>query len=209
MYSCLATKRREIGKMKKLSMIIALSSVFLIHNLSFAQSKNDSQKLDITSAALLMVSLELAEKANQLYTIKDNLVKIVKAKMGNLSAQEKYIIDVVSELKHVATIAYFESKLIGVVLIVREDFKIPFMNARGPELEESIKSTEASLQPVQIAYSGIRNTEALQQIDKAKEILQSLKQLYVNGIEILQTTKMEKGVERKWQRLISALWAWR
>jgi hypothetical protein len=184
-----------MGKMKKMLAIGVMSVVLLAHNLSFAQSQSDSQKLDITSATLLMLSLELAEKANQLYTIKDNLVRIVQAKKGNLAAQDKYIIDVVSELKHVATIAYFESKLLGVVLIINEEYKIPFTNARIPELAESIASTEASLQPVQIAYSGIQNTEALQQIDKAKEILQSLKQLYISGIEILRRPQMEKGQE--------------
>ena len=195
-------KKREIVKMNKLLIFLSLSVVLLINNVSLAQSKSDSQKLDINSAALLMSSLQLAEKAKELYTVKDDLVKIVQAKIGNLSAHEKYIIDVVSELKHVATIAYFESKLVGIVLIVREDLKVPFVNARIPELEESIKSTEASLQPIDIAYSRIQNGEALQQIDKAKVILQSLKQLYLNSIEILQGMRMEKGVgiERKQPR---------
>ena len=179
--------------MKKMVVIGVISIGLLAHNLSYAQSQSGSQMLEITSATLIMLSLELAEKANQLYTIKDNLVKMVQTKMGNLTAQDKYIIDVVSELKHIATIAYFESKLLGAILIINDEYKIPFANARIPELAESTTSTEASLQPVQIAYSGIQNTEALQQIDKAKEIIRSLKQLYINAIEVLRKMKMEKG----------------
>jgi len=182
--------------MKKLLKIGILSIVFLTHHLSLAQPRSDSRKIGITNATLLMLSLQLAEQANQLYIIKDNLLKIVQEKKGDLTVQEKYIVDVVSELKHIATIAYFESKLLGVVLLVREDLKVPFVNARIPELQESIKSTESSLQPVQIAYSGIQSHEALQQIDKAKEILKSLNRLYINGIEILQKTRMKPGAER-------------
>ncbi len=181
--------------MKELLKIGILSIVFLTHHSSIAQPRSDSQKLGITSATLLMLSLQLAEQANQLYTIKDNLLKIVQKQKGDLTVQEKYIVDVVSELKHIATIAYFESKLLGVILLVRGDFKVPFVNARIPELEESIKSTESSLQPIQIAYSGIQSHEALQQIDKAKEILKSLSRLYKNGIEILQKTRMKPGAE--------------
>ena len=189
-------QERKIKKMKKLLKIGILSIVFLTHHLSLAQPRSDSRKIGITNATLLMLSLQLAEQANQLYIIKDNLLKIVQEKKGDLTVQEKYIVDVVSELKHIATIAYFESKLLGVVLLVREDLKVPFVNARIPELEESIKSTESSLQPVQIAYSGIQSHEALQQIDKAKDILKSLNRLYINGIEILQETRMKPGAER-------------
>jgi hypothetical protein len=178
-------------------MIGVLPVVFLAHNPSWAQQKSGSPKLDVTRANLLMLSLQLAEQANQLYTIKDNLVTIVQARTDNLTLHDKYVIDVVSELKHIATIAYFESKLLGVILLVREEYKHPFMNARIPELTESIKSTKSSLQPIQIAYSGIQNNEALDQIDKAKEILHSLNQLYANGIEILQKAKTEKGAEAK------------
>ncbi len=188
-------QERKIKKMKKLLNIGILAIVFLTHHLSLAQPRSDSRKIGITNATLLMLSLQLAEQANQLYIIKDNLLKIVQEKKGDLTVQEKYIVDVVSELKHIATIAYFESKLLGVVLLVREDLKVPFVNARIPELEESIKSTESSLQPVQIAYSGIQSQEALQQIDRAKEILKSLNRLYINGIEILQKTRMKPGAE--------------
>ena len=188
-------REREIKRMKKLLKIGILSIVFLTHHLSLAQPRSDSRKIGITSATLLMLSLQLAEQANQLYMIKDSLLKIVQEKKGDLTVQDKYIVDVVSELKHIATIAYFESKLLGVVLLVREDLKVPFVNARIPELEESIKSTESSLQPVQIACSGIQNHEALQQVDKAKEILKSLNRLYINGIEILQKTRMQPGAE--------------
>jgi len=188
-------RRRQISKLKRVLIIGILPVVFLAHNLSLAQQKSGSPKLDVTRTNLLMLSLQLEEQANQLYTIKDNLVTIVQAKTGNLTLHDKYVIDVVSELKHIATIAYFESKLLGVILIVREKYKDPFMNARIPELAESIKSTKSSLQPIQIAYSGVQNNEALHQIDKARKILHSLNQLYANGIEILQKAKMEKGPE--------------
>lgn len=181
--------------MKKLVVMGTMLAVFLTHNLSFSETKRTVKKLETTSATLLMLSISLAEKANQLYLIKDNLLRIVKEKIGNLSVHDQYIIDVISELKHIATIAYFESKLLGVVLIIREEFKLPFVNARIPELEEAINSTESSLQPVQIAYDGIQNQEALQQIDAAKEILKSLNQLYMNSITILQKTRMKKGPE--------------
>jgi hypothetical protein len=177
--------------MKKLFVMGTILVVFLTHNLSSSETKRTVKKLETTSATLLMLSLNLAEKANQLYLIKDSLLSIVKEKIGNLSVHDQYIIDVISELKHIATIAYFESKLLGVVLIIREEFKVPFVNARIPELEEAINSTESSLQPVQIAYSGIQNQEALQQIDAAKEILKSLNQLYLNSITVLQN-KNEK-----------------
>ena len=188
-------RNREIRKMKKLCIIGMLFIILLSQDRSLGQPPKSSQKLEITSASLLMSSLQLAEKANQLYTIKDNLVKSVQAKKSNLTVQEKYIIDVVSELKHIATISYFESKLLGVVFIVKEEFKVPYVNARIPELEESISSTESSLQPLHIASSGIYSDEVLQQIDKAKEILISLKQLYMNSIELLQRIRMENGVE--------------
>ncbi len=179
--------------MKKLLIIVMLSIVLVTYKLSSAQPKGGTQKLEINSAALLMLSLELSKQANQLYSIKDNLVRIVQSKKRQLTIEDKYIIDVVSELKHIATIAYFESKLLGVLFLIRKDFEAPFMNARIPELRESIESTESSLQPIQIAYSGIKNHEALRNIDQAKEILKSLRQLYVNGIEILQKTATQKG----------------
>ena len=179
--------------MKKLLLVVMLSIVLVTYNLSIAQPKGGTQKLEIDNAALLMLSLELANQANQLYSIKDNLVRIVQTKKGKHTIEDKYIIDVVSELKHIATIAYFESKLLGVALILRKDFETPFMNARIPELNESIESTKSSLQPIQIAYSEIQNHEALQNIDQAKEILKSLSQLYVNAIDILQKTAAKKG----------------
>ena len=170
-----------------------LSIVLITYKLSIAQPKSGTQKLEINNAALIMLSLELANQANQLYSIKDNLVRIVQSKKEKLTLEEKYIIDVVSELKHIATIAYFESKLLGVALIIRKDFEMPFMNARIPELHESIESTESSLQPIQIAYSEIQHHEALQSIDQAKEILKSLSQLYVSAIDIVQKTATKKG----------------
>jgi len=185
-------RKRRMLRLKRLLIKLILPLVLLAHNLSLAQQKSGSAKLDITHTNLLMLSLQLGEQASQLYTLKDNLVKIVKTKTENLTLQDKYVIDVVSELKHIATIAYFESKLIGVILLVREEYKDPFMNARIAELAESINSTKSSLQPIQIAYSDIQNNEALHQIDRAKEILQSLNQLYLKGIEILRKAKMEK-----------------
>jgi hypothetical protein len=179
--------------MKKTLVIVVLSIVLVTYKLSIAQPKSGTQKLEINNAALLMLSLDLAKQANQLYSIKDNLVRIVQSKRDKITIEEKYVIDIVSELKHIATIAYFESKLLGVALIIRKDLKMPFMNARIPELHESIESTESSLQPIQIAYSEIQNHEALQNIDQAKEILKSLSQLYITAIDILQKTATKKG----------------
>jgi len=178
--------------MRKLLTLGILPVIFLTHNLSFAQPKNSSAKLETTSANLLIISLQLDESANKLYIIKDNLVKIVQTNSGNINIQN-YIMNVVSELKHIATIAYFESKLLGAVLFVREKFELPFVNARIPELNESIRTTNSSLQPLQVAYSRIKNKEALQQIDKAQGILQSLNQLYVTGIETLKIISMKRG----------------
>ena len=149
--------------MKKLLIIVILSIVLVTYKLSIAQPKGGTQKLEINHAALLMLSLELAKQTNQLYSIKDNLIRMVQSKKGRITIEDKYIIDVVSELKHIATIAYFESKLLGVAFILKKDFETPFMNARIPELHESIESTESSLQPIQIAYSEIQSHEALLQ----------------------------------------------
>jgi hypothetical protein len=80
-------------------------------------------------------------------------------------------------------------------LLLRDNFELPFVQARIPELEESIRTTSSSLQPLQAATARIQNDEALQHIDKAEAILQSLNQLYIAGIETLQEARVKKGEE--------------
>ena len=175
-------------------MLGIITAIFLTHSIIIAQSKSSSTKLETTSANILILSLKLDEEANRLYAIKDNLVKIVKINSTNVNLQN-YVMNVVSELKHIATIAYFESKLLGAVLFVKEKFELPFVNARIPELEESMRATASSLQPLQVAYSRIQNEETLRQIDKAQSILQSLNQLYIASIETLKQLALKEEIK--------------
>jgi hypothetical protein len=101
------------------------------------------------------------------------------------------MLDVISELKYVATVAYFEGNLLGAVLAIKEDFKLDFVSHRILEFEQSIASTKSSRMSIQMAYSGIEDTAVREKIAKAIKIILSLEQLYRKGIETLQEMKQE------------------
>jgi sulfopyruvate decarboxylase TPP-binding subunit len=54
------------------------------------------------------------------------------------------------------------------------------------------------LRPIQVAYSGIENAAALQQIERSIKIVQSLTETYRNSIEILlrMRGKQAKEIEK-------------
>ena len=177
--------------MKRALLIAILIAIYPNHTLAKIPEK--PARLPATTAALVVQSLQLGEKSQQLFSIKDSLLAKVKAKDGNLDSQADYIVDAAMELKYIATVAYFEGNLLGAVLALKEKFKLQFINDRIIELQNSLESTTASLKPIQIAYSGIENTAALKQIERSVKIVQSLIETYRNSIEILMRM-MEKQV---------------
>jgi hypothetical protein len=178
-------------KMQKMLLTVACLVVILSTNPSLTYSKKSERRLETNSAAVILLSLQLGEKAMQLFDIKDDLIRKVQQEVDNITQQERFMLDVISELKYVATVAYFEGNLLGAVLAIKEDFKLDFVSNRILEFEQSIASTESSMMPIQIAYSGIQDTIVREKIAKAREIILSLEQLYRKSIEILQKMKQE------------------
>jgi len=169
--------------MKKVLVVLLFVMILPCNTLSAIQKKE--QRLKATTAALVVQALQLGERAQQLFSIKDELLRIVQEREGKITLQEDFIVDAVTELKYVATVAYFEGNLLGAVLALKEKFKLQFINDRIIELQNSLESTTASLRPIQVAYSGIENAAALQQLDRSMKIVQSLIETYRNSIEIL------------------------
>ncbi|UCE83560.1 MAG: hypothetical protein JSV47_03265 [Deltaproteobacteria bacterium] len=178
-------------KMQKMLLTIAGLVVILSTNPSLTYSKKTAQRLETNSAAVILLSLQLGEKAMQLFDIKDDLIRKVQQEVNNITQQERFMLDVISELKYVATVAYFEGNLLGAVLAIKEDFKLDFVSNRILEFEQSIASTKSSMMPIQVAYSGIQDTAVREKIAKAREIILSLEQLYRKSIETLQKMKQE------------------
>ena len=182
--------------MKKVLVVLLFVMILPCHTLPAIQKKE--QRLKATTADLVVQSLQLGERAQQLFSIKDELLKIVQEREGKITLQEDFIVDAVTELKYVATVAYFEGNLLGAVLALKEKFKLQFINDRIIELQNSLESATASLRPLDVAYSGVENGAALQQIEKSVEVVQALIESYRNSIEILlkmrekQTTEIEK-----------------
>jgi hypothetical protein len=143
-------------------------------------------------------SLQLGERAQQLFSIKDELLRIVQERKGEITLQEDFIVDAVTELKYVATVAYFEGNLLGTVLALKDKFKLQFINDRIIEFQNSLESTNLSLRPIQVAYSGIENVVALQQLERSIKIVQSLIETYRNSIEVLlrMREKQAKEIEK-------------
>ena len=168
-------------------MLIAIYSTH-----TFAKISKKPTRLQTTTAALVVQSLQLGEKSQQLFSIKDSLLKKVKAKGDNLGSQEDFIVDAAMELKYIATVAYFEGNLLGAVLALKEEYKLQYINNRILELDNAIKNTLSSLQPIQVAYSAIKETEALHQIERSIKSTYSLIEMYRNSIAILQKIKTEK-----------------
>jgi len=174
-------------KMK--SALVVLLSFSLFPTVSLAAVKDDSGLMQATTAALVMQSLQLGEQAQQLFGIKDNLIKIVKTKKGNFTSQERLMVDVANEIKYIATVAYFEGNLLGAVLAIKNEFKIHFIENRIVELDNVFSGTVSSLQPIQVAHSEIDNTAAKNKMVKTIEIVESLLQTYRNSVEVLQKIK--------------------
>ena len=181
--------------MKKVLVVLLFVMILPCRTLPAIQKKE--QRLKATTAALVVQSLQLGERAQQLFSIKDELLKIVQEREGKITLQEDFIVDAVTELKYVATVAYFEGNLLGAVLALKEKFKLQFINDRIIELQNSLESTTASLRPIQVAYSGIENAVALQQLDRSKKIMQSLIETYRNSIEILLRMRAKQVKELK------------
>ena len=187
--------RKEKKEMKKVLLVLLLVMILPGNTLSAIQ-END-QRLEATTAALVVQSLQLGESAQKLFSIKDELLRIVQQRKGEITLQEDFIVDAVTELKYVATVAYFEGNLLGAVLALKEKFKLQFINDRIIELQNSLESTNASLRPIQIAYSGIENAVALQQMERSIKIVQSLIETYRNSIEILLRMRAKQLKELK------------
>ena len=182
--------------MKKVLLVLLFVMILPCDTLSAIQEKD--QRLKATTAALVVQALQLGERAQQLFSIKDQLLRIVQERKGKITLQEDFIVDAVTELKYVATVAYFEGNLLGAVLALKEKFKLQFINDRIIELQNSLETTTASLRPIQVAYSGIENGAALQQIERSIKIVQSLIETYRNSIEVLlrMREKQAKEIER-------------
>jgi hypothetical protein len=179
--------------MKKVLLVLLFVMILPCSTLSALQEKD--QRLRATTAALVVQALQLGEKAQQLFSIKDELLKIVQERKGKITSQEDFIVDAVTELKYVATVAYFEGNLLGAVLALKERFKLQFIDDRIIELQNSSDSTIASLGPIQVAYSGIENEAALQRIERSIKIVQSLTETYRNSIEILSRIREKQAKE--------------
>ena len=156
---------------------------------SFSAVKENSPAIQATAAALVMQSLQLGEKAQGLFSIKDNLIKIVKTKKGNFTLQDRLLVDAANEIKYVATVAYFEGNLLGAVLAIKHEFKLQFIENRISELDHAFNGTISSLQAIQVAHSGIENTAVKNNLLKTIKMVESLLETYRDGIEVLQKIK--------------------
>ena len=160
-------------------------------NILLAVQQKD-QLLQATTAALVVQSLQLGDKAQQLFSIKDGLLKIVKMKEGNLTSQEDMMIDAATEMKYIATVAYFEGNLLGAVLALKKEFKLHFINNRILELENAIEGTISSLQPIQVTRSRIEDRSAIGELDRSIKAVGEILEIYRNSIDILQRIKKKE-----------------
>lgn len=176
--------------MKRALLIAMLIAIYPTYTLAKISEK--PARLQATTAALVVQSLQLGEQSQQLFSIKDSLLKKVKAKEGNLGTQEDFIVDVATELKYIATVAYFEGNLLGAVLALKEEYKLQYINNRILELDNVISNTISSLRPIQVAHSAIKDTEASHQIERSIKTTHFLIEMYRNSIEILR--KMAENI---------------
>jgi hypothetical protein len=187
-------KRKENINMARVFIILLFITMFPAK--IFPAVKQNNQLLQATSAALVMQSLQLGDKAQQLFSIKDVLLNIVKIKEGNLTAQEDMLIDAASEIKYIATVAYFEGNLLGAVLALKKEFKLHFINNRILELENAISGTISSLQPIEVAHSSLEDRSAIHHLDRSIKAAGEILEIYRNSIEILERIKeKEFGAE--------------
>ena len=178
--------------MKQALLVALLFTVYPTH--IFGQIQEKPARLQATAAALVVQSLQLGEKSQQLFRIKNGLLEKMKAKEGDLGSQQDLIVDTATELKYIATVAYFEGNLLGAVLAIKEEFKLQYISNRILELENAIRNTMSSLRPIQIAHSTIKNPVTLDQIERSIKATHSLIKMYKNSIEILQKT-LENNTE--------------
>jgi hypothetical protein len=179
---------RRIRKMKRILIIVLLLFLILPANPLPAVQQKD-QTLQATTAALVMQSLQLGDKAQQLFSIKGDILKMVKTKEGNYTLQEDMMINASSEMRYIATVAYFEGNLLGAVLALKKDFKLHFINNRILELDNAIKGTISSLQPIQVAHSRIEDRSIMGQLDRSIRAVREILEIYRNSIEILRRIK--------------------
>ena len=171
--------------MTKQALLIALLfTVYPSH--IFGKIQEKPERLQATSAALVIQSIQLGEKSQQIFRIKDGLLERLKAKRDDLVSQQDFIVDTATELKYIATVAYFEGNLLGAVLAIKEEFKLQYISNRLLELENAMRNTIASLRPIQISYSTIKDPVVLSQIERSIKATQSLIEMYKNSIDILQ-----------------------
>jgi hypothetical protein len=180
--------------MKRVLIIIL---IIILPGKSFPVVKQKNQPLQATTAALIIQSLQLGDKAQQLFSIKDDLLNILKVKEGNLASQQDMMIDAASEIKYIATVAYFEGNLLGAVLALKKEFKLHFINNRILELENAIKSTISSLQPIQVTHSRIEDRSAIGQLARSIKAVGEILEIYRNSIEILERMKEKELGEEK------------
>lgn len=180
--------------MKRVLIIIL---IIILPGKSFPVVKQKNQPLQATTAALIIQSLQLGDKAQQLFSIKDDLLSILKVKEGNLTSQQDMIIDAASEIKYIATVAYFEGNLLGAVLALKKEFKLHFINNRILELENAIKGTISSLQPIQVTHSRVEDRSAIGQLDRSIKAVGEILEIYRNSIEILERMKEKELGEEK------------
>jgi hypothetical protein len=178
---------KENRKMKRILIIVLSFLVLSANTLPAVQQKN--QPLQATTAALVMQSLQLGDKAQQLFGIKGDILKIVKERERNYTLQEDMMIDASSEMRYIATVAYFEGNLLGAVLALKKEFKLHFINDRILELDNAIKGTTSSLQPIKVAHSRIEDRSIKGQLDRSLRAAGEILEIYRNSIEILRRIK--------------------
>jgi hypothetical protein len=159
---------------------------------TFPASQQKDQLLQATNAALVIQSLQLGDKAQELFSIKDGLLKIVKTKQGNLSAEEDMMIAAATEMKYIATVAYFEGNLLGAVLALKKEFRSQFVDNRILELENAIKGTNSSLELVKVAHSTVGDKSAVGQLDRSIKAVEEILEIYRNSVEVLQRMKKKE-----------------
>ena len=173
--------------MKRILILVLSFLVLSANTLPAVQQKN--QPLQATTAALVMQSLQLGDKAQQLFGIKGDILKSVKEREGNYTLQEDMMIDASSEMRYIATVAYFEGNLLGAVLALKKEFKLHFINDRILELDNAIKGTTSSLQPIKVAHSRIEDGSIKGQLDRSLRAAGEILEIYRNSIEILRRIK--------------------
>jgi hypothetical protein len=184
-------KRKETIRMKRIAIIMLLIAIFPAT--TFPASQQKDQLLQATNAALVIQALQLGDKAQELFSIKDGLLKVVKLKQGNLSAEGDMMIAAATEMKYIATVAYFEGNLLGAVLALKKEFRLQFIDNRILELENAIKGTISSLELVKVAHSTVEDKSAVGQLDRSIKAVEEILETYRNSIEVLQRIKKKES----------------